>query len=323
MSTQDLIPDPPGASHRPVLLDEVIAGLQAQPGDCHIDGTIGGGGHAAALLAASSPTGRLLGIDADPAAIRRVAQVLEREVKEGRLHLRQSPFSAMKRIAEESGFQSVDGILLDLGLSSFQLETDERGFSIQRAGPLDMRFDPESGLDAALIVNTWAADELADLLYQFGEEHRSRRIARAIIANRPIQTTDALATVVQDAVGGRRGKRIHPATKTFQALRIAVNDELQQLREVLPLCLALLKPGGRLAVISFHSLEDRIVKRWMLAEARDFHPDEFSPFGGAVRIPTLELITRKPIMAGETERSENPRSRSARLRIAAKPGTAD
>lgn len=309
--------DPAGARHVPVLLNEVLEGLAIRPGARIIDGTLGGGGHTAAMLERSAPNGRILGLDADPAAIRRVAQRLAPAVKTGRLVLVQANFTAIAQVATFHGFNQVDAILLDLGLSSFQLATAERGFSFAQSGPLDMRFDPQQRLTAAEIVNTWPEDELADVIYRYGEEHRSRRIARYLVRQRPFTTTDELAEAVSRAVGGRRGKRIHPATKTFQALRIAVNHELAYLEETLPQCLALLKPGGRLAVISFHSLEDRIVKRWMQFEASDYLPDPMHPYGGIERTPTLRLITKKPITATPAEMADNPRSRSAKLRIAA------
>ena len=216
------------------------------------------------------------------------------------------------------GFVDVDAILLDLGVSSFQLEHGGRGFSFLQDGPLDMRMDPHQNLTAGVIVNEWSETDIADTLYYFGDERKSRRIARNIVANRPIRTTTELADVVQAALGGRRGQRIHPATRTFQALRIAVNRELEALEAVLPQCVALLKPGGRLSVISFHSLEDRIVKRWMQYEAADFVRDPAHPMGGVAKSPVLRLIVRKPISPSEAEVARNPRSRSARLRIAEK-----
>jgi 16S rRNA (cytosine1402-N4)-methyltransferase len=183
-------------------------------------------------------------------------------------------------------------------------------------GPLDMRFDPDRPTSAADLVNTLKEDELADLIFRYGEERRSRRIARYLVRERPITTTAQLAQIVERAVGGRRGERIHPATRTFQALRIAVNQELDQLEAALPQMLHLLRPGGRLAVISFHSLEDRLVKQWMQAEARDFVQDRHHPFGGVAHTPTLRLITPKPITPSAAEIARNPRSRSAKLRIA-------
>ncbi|MBP7964303.1 MAG: 16S rRNA (cytosine(1402)-N(4))-methyltransferase RsmH [Caldilineaceae bacterium] len=309
-------PDPQDADHIPVLLAEVLDGLQAQPGGRYIDGTVGGGGHTARILSECAPDGQVLAVDADPAAILRVAHLLPQAVAEGRLLLVQGRFEEMAQIAGEQNFVPVDGILLDLGVSSFQLETGERGFSFSQDGPLDMRMDPTAPLSAAEIVNTWPEFDLADLIFRYGEERRSRPIARHLVKNRPISTTLALAEIVEQAVGGRRGSRTHPATKTFQALRIAVNDELGQLERVLPVALDLLKPGGRLAIISFHSLEDRLVKQWMQAEAQDFIPDRYHPYGGTDRTPTLEIITRKPITPGPDELATNPRSRSAKLRVA-------
>jgi 16S rRNA (cytosine1402-N4)-methyltransferase len=314
--TPSVAPDPHDSGHVPVLFDEVLAGLKVRPGACFIDGTLGGGSHTAGILAASAPDGKVLALDADPAAIRRVAHDQADLIAAGRLILAQANFADMTIEAKQVGFETVDGILLDLGLSSFQLATPERGFAFAQDGPLDMRFDPQQPLSAADIVNTWPEEDLADTIYIYGEEHRSRRIARQLVRKRPIETTGQLAEVVAQAVGGRRGKRIHPATKTFQALRIAVNDELGQLEKTLPQCLTLLRPGGRLTVISFHSLEDRIVKHWMQQEARSYVPDAAHPLGGYDRTATLELVTRKPIVAGTAEQAANPRSRSAKLRIA-------
>lgn len=310
--------DPGGLGHIPVLLEEVISGLAVQPGGQYIDGTVGGGGHTAAILEKSAPDGRVLGMDADPAAIQRVGERLRAAVQTGRLILVQSPFEQMEAVAHEHGLDQVDGILLDLGLSSFQLGTPERGFAFAEDGPLDMRFDPSRGESAADILNHWSEEEIADLIYRYGEERRSRRIARAIVSRRPITRTRQLADIVAQAVGGRRGQRIHPATRTFQALRIAVNDELGQLERVLPQALRLLKPGGRLAVISFHSLEDRIVKQWMRQAAQTRIPDPATPTGFRTQTPSLRIITRRPITADEDEVARNPRSRSAKLRIAEK-----
>jgi 16S rRNA (cytosine1402-N4)-methyltransferase len=312
------VPDPIGARHVPVLLPEVLGGLQVRPGATFVDCTVGGGGHAAAILEASAPDGRLLGLDADPAAIRRVAQRLAEPLMGGRLMLVQAHFEQLAAVVQEYAVGPVDGILLDLGVSSFQLETPERGFAMLLDGPLDMRFDPEATLSAADIVNTWDERSLADLLYRYGEESQSRRISRYLVQRRPFSTTSELAAGIERAVGGRRGSRIHPATRSFQALRIAVNRELEQLERVLPQCLQVLAPGGRLAVISFHSLEDRIVKHWLQQEARTFVPDPTLPQGGYTRTPALAVITRKPIEAGEAEKAQNPRSRSAKLRIAEK-----
>lgn len=316
MMQPTLPPDPTGATHIPVLLAEVLAGLAIGPGARVIDATLGGGGHTAAILARSAPGGQVLGIDADPAALRRVAERLADAVAAGRLRTAAGNFGNLEQLAIAHDFLAVDAILLDLGVSSFQLETAGRGFSFTLDGPLDMRFDPAQGESAADIVNTWGEEALADLLYRYGEEHKSRRIARHLVQHRPFTTTSALADAVAKAVGGRRGSRIHPATQTFQALRIAVNHELAQLEAVLPQCLRILKPGGRLAIISFHSLEDRIVKRWMQQEAATTIADPMTPAGWRERKPALVLVNRKPIMASEAEIQQNPRSRSARLRIA-------
>jgi len=316
------VPDPSGARHVPVLLPEVLEGLQVRSGSAYVDCTAGGGGHAAAILEASAPDGRLLALDADPAAIRRVRERLAPAVAAGRLLLVQSSFEQLAQVVEEQGFgpgqTPIGGILLDLGVSSFQLETPERGFAMLLDGPLDMRFDPQATLSAADIVNTWDERSLADLLYRYGEEPQSRRIARYLVQHRPLHTTTELAAAIERAVGGRRGSRIHPATRSFQALRIAVNRELEQLEQVLPQCLHVLAPAGRLAVISFHSLEDRIVKHWMQEQARSYVPDPHLPQGGYTQEPALRIVTRKPIEAGEAETAQNPRSRSAKLRIAEK-----
>jgi 16S rRNA (cytosine1402-N4)-methyltransferase len=285
--------------HIPVLPAEVLAGLAPQSGGRYIDGTLGGGGHAAAILAASDPDGRLLGIDLDPAALAAAAETLAAYGERARLV--SGNFRDIAQLA--AGFAPVDGILLDLGVSSHQLDTPERGFSFGVDAPLDMRLDPEGPVSAADLVATLPERDLADLIYQYGEERGSRRIARLIVEarrTRPIATTGALADLVAKALGGRHG-RIHPATRTFQALRIAVNGELESLELALPQAVELLRPGGRLAIIAFHSLEDRIVKHFLRAEAEQ----------GRMRI-----ITRKPLEAGETEQRANPRSRSAKLRIA-------
>lgn len=304
--------------HVPVLYNEVLAGLQPRPGGFYIDGTVGAGGHAAGLLERSAPDGRLLGLDRDPVAL---AAARERLAGFGeRVQLVQASYL---RLAEFAAEASADGLLLDLGLSSLQLDDPGRGFSFQSDGPLDMRFGPDSAVTAAEIVNTWPLDELADLLFEYGEERLSRRIARAIGAARPIPSTRALAEVVSRAVGGplargRRREKIHPATRTFQALRIAVNRELEAVAEVLPLAARLLRPGGRLAVITFHSLEDRLVKRFFrggLAGADTEAPASSMPAGPRAPIQ-VRAVTRKPIEPAAEEIAANPRARSAKLRLA-------
>lgn len=337
-----------GMQHCPVLPDEVLSGLNVHPGGCFIDGTLGGGGHTQFLLRhtclprgnpasdrlpkwqkssgrietgqhrQNQKDGRVLGLDMDPAAIRRVEKRFPDEISAGRLRLVQAPFDQIDRIARQHGFTEVDGILLDLGLSSFQLDTPARGFAFQRDGPLDMRFDQSAGCSAAELINNSSWVEIADILYQYGDERHSRAIARTIVANRPVTTTGELANIVKKAVKRRGRQKIHPATRTFQALRIAVNDELGQLKRTLPQIPALLRPGGRVAIIAFHSLEDRLVKRWMRDQSRKYRPDPTLPTGGQEQLPLLSLCNKKPIVPTATEIERNPRSRSARLRIAEK-----
>jgi 16S rRNA (cytosine1402-N4)-methyltransferase len=292
-----------------------LEGLRPQPGGRYIDGTLGAGGHAKGILERSAPDGLLLGLDLDPTALQMARETLAPFGERARIA--QASYTQMAEVARE--FAPVDGVLLDLGLSSLQMDDPARGFSFQNDGPLDMRFNPQARLTAAEIVNEWPMDELADLLFEYGEERRSRRLARAIGAARPIQTTSELAEVVLRAVGSRRQK-IHPATRTFQALRIAVNGELDNVRAVLPTAVGLLKPGGRLAVIAFHSLEDRIVKQFMRHHSgRAPHgPDQDSD---ATFVPTLREITRKPVEANDDEVAENPRARSAKLRMAERRST--
>lgn len=302
------------ASHIPVLLDEVLKGLNLHPGQRYIDGTLGVGGHAEAILQTIAPDGQVLGLDADPVALNSARQRLA--PYNDRVHLVNANFSQLATIAHSYDFVPVHGILLDLGLSSMQLGDAERGFSFQHEGPLDMRYDPSGPITAADLVNNLSQSELADLLYRFGEERRSRSIARAIVAARPVRGTQELADLVARAVGGRRGARIHPATRTFQALRIAVNDELETLSSALSEATTILVPGGRLAVISFHSLEDRIVKNYLVQESKDCicPPEQLTCTCG--HQATLRIITRKPIIASSDEINVNPRARSAKLRVA-------
>ncbi len=278
-----------------------------------MDGTVGAGGHAHGLLSDSSPDGQLLGMDVDPQAL----QLAHERLAEfgGRAHLMQASYTTLSEQLEGLGWQKVDGILLDLGLSSMQLETSARGFSFQADAPLDMRFDPATKTTAADLVNHLDENELADLLYIFGEERRSRQVARAIVKARPVTTTMQLASVVAGVTsGGRSG--IHPATRTFQALRIAVNGELAALESVLPQTVEVLRPGGRLAIIAFHSLEDRMVKQFMRTESRDCICPPDQPVCTCDHQATLRVITGKPIRPQEGEVQHNPRSRSARLRVA-------
>jgi 16S rRNA (cytosine1402-N4)-methyltransferase len=301
--------------HVPVLLDEVVAGLQPRPGGRFVDCTIGLGGHAAAILERISPSGRLLGIDADPNAIK-ISKDRFSNYGEA-VTLVNDNFVNLDAICKEYLFHPVDGILFDLGVSSPQLDTAERGFSFHLDAPLDMRFSPEQGLTASDIVNRFSEQELAKLIERYGEERHSRRIARYIAQNRPITTTAELAQLVEQAsVASSRRSRIHPATRTFMALRIAVNSELQNLELALKQTPDLLRPGGRLTVISYHSLEDRIVKQFMRYAASSCVCPPGTIICRCGHVPTLKLISRKVIKPASLEIESNPRSRSARLRIA-------
>lgn len=288
----------PGARHVPVLLAEVVQGLNPHPGSVLVDGTLGGGGHARALAEQVGPTGRIIGLDRDPLAVAAAAENLRGLP----IELIHANFCDLPEVLKEIKLAAVDGIVLDLGLSSDQLADRERGFSFDADGPLDLRFNPLEGEPASRLVNRLSAEHLADLIFHFGEERFSRRIARAIVETRhaePIQTARQLAAIVRQAVPAvARRQRIDAATRTFQALRIAVNEELKSLEIALRRLPDCLTPGGRLAVISFHSLEDRRVK-----EA--FQSD-----------PRLKPIIRKPVTAHEAEIARNPRSRSAKLRVA-------
>jgi 16S rRNA (cytosine1402-N4)-methyltransferase len=308
-------------AHRPVLLAEALEGMTVRPGGNYLDGTVGGAGHAQAILEASSPDGRLLGLDRDPDAVERAIQRCERFAS--RCSIVHGSFADLARHASEAGIAGFDGVLFDLGFSSDQLGDPRRGFSFSADGPLDMRLDPSSGLTAGDLVNRLTETELADTVYEYGEERRSRRIARAIVAARPLTSTRELADVVA-AAAGRRSGRIHPATRTFQALRIAVNDELDALSRALPQAIDVLVPGGRLVAISFHSLEDRIVKHALREAARECVCPPELPECRCDHTVTLRLVTRRPIRASADEVRVNPRSRSARMRVAERlPDTGD
>ena len=300
--------------HEPVLYEEVLTALEIVSGGLYVDGTVGAGGHALGILEASAPDGRLLGLDVDPVALeisrRRLARFGDRAT------LVQASYESMATHIVALGLGQADGVLLDLGMSSMQVDDPSRGFSFQSPGPLDMRFDASSPRTAEQLVNALPERELADLIYQYGEEPASRAIARAVVAARPLHTTTELAAVVSRAVRQRR--KTHPATRTFQALRIAVNDELARLQNALEAALQVLKPGGVLAAISFHSLEDRIVKRWIARETRDcICPTEVLECVCGHRAQ-IDALTRKPVQASRTEIARNPRSRSAKLRVARK-----
>ncbi|MBI3977996.1 MAG: 16S rRNA (cytosine(1402)-N(4))-methyltransferase RsmH [Chloroflexi bacterium] len=299
--------------HVPVLLEETIAALRVRPGGRYIDATLGGAGHAEAILERCRPGGRLLGIDADPEAIERAHRRLARFGDAAVLVA--GNFERLASIAEAHGFAAVEGVLFDLGVSTSQILGPTRGFSIRASAPLDMRFSPEQGITAGELVNSLAESELADLIYRYGEEPRSRRIARAIVAGRPVATTGELAAIVERAIGRRPGK-LHPATRTFQALRIAVNRELEVLAAGLPQAVEILAPGGRLVVISFHSLEDRIAKEFMRREAAGCICPPGLPVCQCGHQPRLRLVTRHVVTPTPEETARNPRSRSARLRAA-------
>ncbi len=285
-------------AHVSVLLSQVVEWLAPRDGGRYIDATLGAGGHAAAILEASAPTGRLLGLDADPSALALAAANLAHYGE--RVRLVHANFENLRALASAHHFIPAEGIVLDLGLSSIQIADAARGFSFRSEGALDMRFDPRLATTAADLVNALDEKELADLIFEYGEERASRRIARAIVRARPITTAAQLGAVIERAMG-RRG-RIHPATRTFQALRIAVNRELEVLERVLPQIIETLAIGGRVAIITFHSLEDRLVKNF-LREAKQ-----------------LRGLTKHPIRPSHDEVSANPRSRSAKLRVAERIG---
>ena len=282
-----------------------------------MDGTVGAGGHAAGILQASSPDGRLLGLDLDPQALSLATNNLSPFAE--RVILRQASYATLLEQLATLAWKAVDGILLDLGVSSMQLDTPERGFSFLKDAPLDMRFGPDNLVTAAELVNHLAEGELADLIYRYGEERRARQVARAIVKARPMHTTFELAQVVAAAVSaGRHTRGIHPATRTFQALRIAVNGELDALQAVLPQAVQALAPGGRLAVISFHSLEDRIVKQFMRREATNCLCPPRQPICTCGHQASLREVHRQPLYPQADEIARNPRARSARLRAAEK-----
>jgi 16S rRNA (cytosine1402-N4)-methyltransferase len=279
-----------------------------------VDGTLGAGSHAAGLLAESQPAGQLLGLDVDPQALDLARQKLAPFGE--RVYTKLGPYTSLPDQLATLGWGSVDGILLDLGASSMQFDSPERGFSFLADGPLDMRFDPSNPLTAAEIVNTWPEVELVDILFRYGEEPAARHITRAIVRARPVGGTRELAAVIEKALG-RRGPH-HPATQTFQALRIAVNGELEAVEKVLPMAVQALGVGGRLAVISFHSLEDRLVKEYFRREGKDCLCPPRQPLCTCGHKASIKEITRRPITPTEQETSQNPRARSAKLRVAEK-----
>lgn len=301
--------------HVSVLYQPIITALRPRSPGLYVDATIGAGGHAWGILQQSSPDGQLLGMDVDPRALELSNQRLSSF--KSRYHLFHSSYTSLSSQLLTLGWDHVDGIVIDLGVSSMQIDSPERGFSFQKDGPLDMRFNPSQPVSAADIVNTYSEKDLADVLWKYGEERNSYRIARGIIQNRPLTTTLALAKVIAHSSGSKPG-RIHPATRTFQALRIAVNHELDSLEEFLPQAISALSSGGRLAVISFHSLEDRITKQFFRQESRDCicPPDQLVCQCG--HKASIREITRHPIEADEKEKEANSRARSAKLRVAEK-----
>jgi 16S rRNA (cytosine1402-N4)-methyltransferase len=304
--------------HIPVMYEEVLDLLRPRPGGSFIDGTLGAGGHTAGLLRASAPDGRVLGLDRDEDALAFARERLEEFGQ--RVTYVKATFAEMDEIAPLYGFAVADAILLDLGLSSRQLEDARRGFSFRGNGPLDMRFDRSGGQTAADLINNLSEEEMAQILRRYGEVRRNRKFARALINARPLQSTRQVVAVIEAEAAGsrRRGSRIHPATKVFQALRIAVNDELEALTEGLKAAVTLLKHGGRLAVISFHSLEDRLVKQFFREQSRDCICPPEQPICTCNTTPALKLVTRKVVKPTALEISRNVRSRSARLRVAEK-----
>ncbi len=306
--------------HIPVMGEEVMSMLAPAPGSLQIDATLGGGGHTEWILEATDPDGRLLGLEADGAAIARVDGRLRPRFGD-RLVLRQANFRELADVAPAAGFGQVDGALFDLGLSSYQLADTDRGFGFRAGGPLDMRFDASRGVPASELLATLDAAELTALFRRYGEEPRAGRIARAIVDARktaPVETAEELAVLVERVAppNPRQPRRTHPATRVFQALRIAVNEELDALQEGLAAALDLLRPGGRLVVLSYHSLEDRIVKRFFAAERRGCVCPPELPVCACGRNPRLRLVTSPSLTPTAAEIEANPRARSARLRAA-------
>ncbi len=301
--------------HLSVLYHEIIHALKPHQGGFYIDATVGAGGHAYGLLEQSKPDGQLLGMDLDPLAIEIARKSLE--IFANRAILVCDTYTNLAHQMDSIGWKKADGILLDLGVSSMQLDRPEKGFSFTEEGPLDMRFSPRTTANAAFLVNTLSEKDLADLIWRYGEDPFSRQIAHAICLARPLETTVQLASVVKKAVRSNPG-RIHPATRTFQALRIAVNTELENIEQVLPIALDALSVKGRLAVITFHSLEDRIVKHFIQRESKDCICPPRQPVCTCDHLATLIDVTRHPITPKDEDVRLNPRARSAKLRIAEK-----
>lgn len=300
--------------HEPVLLDEVMELLSPRPGGIYCDATVGGGGHAEKVLEASAPDGRLIGIDRDPAAIEAARKRLARFGD--RVSILHGRFSDLESLLAKAGVRSVDGLLVDFGVSSHQLDTAERGFSFMRLGPLDMRMDPTEGESAAMMLERLDEDELADIIYNFGGERMSRSIARSIKQAESrglLHTTEDLAVAIRKVVGRRPGQGIDPCTKSFQAVRIAVNHELEEVEALLKLLPEPLAMGGRVVIISFHSLEDRLVKQRFRALAEPCVCPPGIPICGCPE-PLMSYVTRRAVRVSAADTGKNPRARSARVR---------
>ena len=312
----------PSAYHEPVLLEELLHSLRLRPDGIYVDGTLGGGGHARAILAATAPGGILVGIDRDDDALAESARVLEPFGR--RAVLVKGNYADVREILDRLGIERVDGIVLDLGMSSHQIEAAARGFSFSKPAPLDMRMDRDAPVSARDLVNRADARELERILRDYGEERQAGRIARAIVERRraaPIETTDELAALIASAMPApMRHGRIHPATRSFQALRIAVNDELNSLARGLASGIDCLREGGRFSVITFHSLEDRMVKECFRDASRGCRCPADLPVCACGGKPRIRVLTRKPVRPGEGEVARNPRARSARLRTAERIG---
>ncbi|MAT44908.1 MAG: 16S rRNA (cytosine(1402)-N(4))-methyltransferase [Anaerolineaceae bacterium] len=301
--------------HQSVLYQEIIDALSPQPDGYYIDATVGAGGHAWGILNAALPGGHLLGLDLDPQALDIASQRLS--VFSDRVFLRKRSYQYMREETQQLGWDYVDGIVMDLGVSSMQLDTPERGFSFRFDGPLDMRFGDETGKNAAQLINTISETELAEIIWKYGEDRLSRKIAHRIYENRPINSTKELAELIEKT-SPRKANSPHPATRTFQAIRIAVNEELKTIETSIPGAIHLLRPGGHLAIISFHSLEDRLVKTIFRQESTDCICPPKQPICTCGHKASIQLINKKPIEPSEKEKENNPRARSAKLRIAKK-----